>query len=69
MLVYERPEFNSAFPEEFNWARQTSVKLEAAARVIVAEIHADFKTPERLLVPGLRAALIVLSKVAEFYEG
>jgi len=69
MLLIERSDFDTEFPEEFNWSRQTSTKIESAARIIVEAIRQDFKTESRHLVPGLRTALNAMAACTEFYEG
>lgn len=65
MKVIEHKNFNSEFPESFNWETVDSIKISAAAIEIKSEIDFSFKNNDaRIFVPGLRRALNILAKQA-----
>jgi hypothetical protein len=52
--------FNPDYPERFNFELLDSRKLADAAKYIQGRIFEDLCTTGRHLIPGLRAALVVI---------
>ena len=66
MKAKEHSQFNAEFPENFTWEWVDSQKLSSIACLIKHYILTDLKQ-DRNYVPGLRAALIIISEEAELY--
>lgn len=62
--VYLHKDFNSQFPETFNWGAVDSIKLSGLADTLSGLCKNDLKTSDKNLVPGLRKALVEISKIA-----
>lgn len=65
MKAIDHSTYNVTTPETFNWNKVDSYKLGSSAVLIKDAIQDDFETKERLLVPGLRAALNIIAKDAD----
>ena len=65
MKVIHDSAFNDNYPEQYRWGSILQNSLQPIAQQIVFHIEMDAKTPDRLLVPGLRYALCLLAEVAE----
>jgi hypothetical protein len=66
MTVSQHPKFDARYPEEFPlWQAIESHKLTGVANEIRVATYRDLKTADRILAPGLRAALLEIAKVAE----
>ncbi len=67
MRAEDHSKYSSDYTEEFNWNWVDSHRLGCVAVGIKDQIRDDLHTTDRLLVPGLRAALNLIAKVAELY--
>ena len=65
MLIYQDKEYNSKFPETYNWNKIDSIKLCKLALNYKGWIQHDLKNIDRNLVPGLRKALNIIAERAE----
>jgi len=65
MKVINDPSFNDLNPELYRWGSVLQNNLQSVAQQMVFHIEMDLKTPDRLLVPGLRYALCLLAEVAD----
>ena len=65
MKASESKEFNAEFPENFNWRLVDSISLGYLAIDICIKIQDDLQTNMRGLVPGLRAALVLIADRAK----
>ena len=62
MKALHHHEFNTEFPEEFNWNLLDSIKMTELALEIVAHIKFDIEiAKERTLVPGMRRILLMIA--------
>lgn len=66
MKACEHPEFNSEFPEQFNWGYLDSPTLSELAAKFASRINQEmlFLAHQRHATPGLRLALNEIAKVA-----
>ena len=67
MRVIDCSNFNSEFPESYNWELIDSPRLILVARELVSYIAATPPTGDRGNVPGLRAALRAIAWHADIF--
>ena len=65
--VKENANYNSQFPELFNWGLLDSISLSKIGTSIALRISDDLKTSERYYVGGLRLALHEISLIANIH--
>lgn len=65
MKVIDDPSFNDDYPEAYRWGTVLQNNIQSLAQAIAFHIEMDLRTPDRLLVPGLRYALCLLAEIAE----
>ena len=66
MKASESRDYNREFPEQFTWGHIDSPQLSSIAAQIRNRIEHSFAhDPDRVLIPGLRAALNDIADVAK----
>ena len=67
MTVQHSPEYESEFPENFNWGKLESPKLERVASSIASRCHGQrlLVASQRHHLGGLREALRIIAETAE----
>ena len=66
MKAIKHKNFNSEFPENFDWMNNIdSMKICSIAIRISNTIENDLKTTERNLMPGLRKSLNIIAEITD----
>lgn len=64
--ILDHDKFDGEFPEKFDWRLCRNMLAEDMGFWLSKRIEDDLKTKDRLYVPGLRAAMIVLAEHAMY---
>lgn len=70
-FIADDPKFNKEFPEDYDWVRNMDqLSLDEIVSEIVHLIKTECKMPvsERNRMPGLRTALVIMSKYARLMD-
>jgi len=62
MTILKTPELFD-YPENADWERLDSVKMQQLAKMLVRDIFDDLRSRQRLITPGLRKALRRIEEV------